>query len=315
MIMSKSLGLYNLNFLQAKDFQPFTIDDYVFSPIPNKQPQIKSVNTSVEILTYNRNMHLNAHVCISAKQRDSVFRQGGKYSGNRKIKFIEDLLMVISICIGRNVVPVFYKTRLEFPLCSAKHCLMVSRNSTELSTHVKTAIAQIQDNTWQRKYDNGFHVRGFYNTSDILVAEPRFLADVTIWEYLYYCNNRSLTYEELRTVLLNSKINYLVREYLIDTVTAFPQERLRIFSDLRNQLSHNGKLPIENPKSPFSHLGWNGCREYLKLFNHLTQVLVLKTMGIDAFDQLSIFDVRPQLDELIKNGAINLFETLEGFDF
>jgi hypothetical protein len=312
--MSRLLRLYNLNFFHAEDFQPFTVDGYTFYPIPERQPQRRVTNTSDDILRYNRRMHLNARVSIPARQRDSVFRRGGKYSRNRRIKFLEDLLMVVSICIGRNVVPKFYERRLEFPLCSAKHCEMVSRNSTELNAHLETAIAQIRESEWQRKYDNGFHVRAFYNASDIFVAEPRFLADVTIWEYLYYCNNRGMSYDTLRRVSLNTKINYLVKEYLVDNVSSIPEERLRIFSDIRHQLSHNGKLPIENPKSPFKHLGWNGCREYLKLFKRLTQVLVLKTMEIDAFDQLRVFDVRSHLEELLRVGAINLFEALDGLE-
>lgn len=312
--MSKLLRLYNLNFLYVEDFQPFTIDGYTFYPIPERQPQRRVPSTSDDILRYNRRMHLNARVSIPARQRDSIFRKGGKYSRNRRIKFLEDLLMVVSICIGRNVVPRFYEKRLEFPLCSAKHCEMVSSNSTELKAHLETAIAEIQKSEWQRKYDNGFHVRAFYNASDIFVMEPRFLADVTIWEYLYYCNNRSMPYDTLTGVSLNTKINYLVKEYLVDSLSSIPEERLRIFSDIRNQLSHNGKLPIENPRSAFQHLGWSGCREYLRLFKRLTQVLVLKTMGVDALDRLRVFDVRSHLEELLRTGAINLFEALDSLD-
>jgi hypothetical protein len=256
-IMSKSLNLYNLNFLHSEDFQPFDIGYYTFFPIPKKQPQRKLENTSEDILKYNRSMHLNARVCIPANQGNSIFHRGGKYLRNRKIKFLEDLLMVISICIGRNVVPAYYKPRLEFPLCSKKHCQMVSKNSTELSGHVEIAITNISNRAWQKKYDDGFHIKAFYNGSDILVVEPRFLADVTIWEYLYYCNNKNMTYDELKNVALNSKINYLVKEYMINSSSSIQEEQLRIFSDLRNQLSHSGKLPIENPKSPFCHLSWN----------------------------------------------------------
>jgi len=314
--MSKLLLLYNLDFLYAENFQPFTIAGYTFYPIPKRQPQREEViaSTSNDVLKYNRRMHLNARVSIPARQKDSIFRRGGKYSIHRRIKFLEDLLMVISICIGRNVVPKYYEKRREFPLCSKKHCEMVSRNSLELKAHLDSAIAVIQESEWQRKYDNGFHVKAFYNAAEIFVTEPRFLADVTVWEYLYYCNNRDMTYNALRNVSLNSKINYLVKEYLMDSVSSIPEERLRIFPDIRNQLSHNGKLPIENPRSPSKHLGWNGCREYLKLFNHLTQVLVLKTMEIDALDQLRVFDARPHLEELLRTGAINLFKDLDSLE-
>ncbi|MCK5594852.1 hypothetical protein KAI19_01590 [bacterium] len=222
----------------------------------------------------------------------------------RSIKFLEDLLVVISICIGRNVVPKFYEKRLEFPLCSAKHCEIISKNSTELKTHLKTAITEIFKNEWQEKYDNGFHIRAFYNASSIFFTEPRFLEDVTIWEYLYYCNNRSVSYDALTSTSLNTKINYLVKKYLVSSVASIPEECLRIFSDVRNQLSHSGKLPIENPKSPFQHLDWDECKKYLELFRHLTQVLVFKTMGLDTFNQLRVFDVKSCLEELLRTGAI-----------
>lgn len=312
--MSRLLRLYNLNFLYAEDFQPFTIDGYTFYPIPERQPRRRATYTSEDLLRYNRRMHLNARVSIPPRQKDSIFRRGGKYSRNRRIKLLEDVLMIISICIGRNVVPKFYEKRLEFPLCSAKHCEMVSRSSAELKAHLEIAIAAIQKREWQTKYDNGFHVRAFYNASDIFVAEPRFLADVTIWEYLYYCDKKSMSYDTLQSVSLNTKINYLVKEYLVDNLSSIPEERLRIFSDIRNQLSHNGKLPIENPRSPFQHLGWSGCREYLELLKRLTQVLVLKTMAIDAFDRLTVFDVKSHLEELLRTGAINLFEALDSLE-
>lgn len=306
--------LYNLNFLHAEDFQPFTVDGYTFYPIPERQPQRKLISTAEDIQRSNRRMYLNARVSMPARQRDSVFRRGGTYSRNRRIKFLEDLLLVVSICIGRNVVPKFYEKRREFPLCSKKHCEMVSTNSTELNEHLKSAITQIQESEWQRKYDNGFHVRAFYNAAEIIVVEPRFLADITIWEYLYYCNHPDKSYDQLTDVSLNSKINDLVRGYLMDSISSIPEERLRIYSDIRNQLSHTGKLPIENPRSRHRNLGWNGCREYLKLFKRLTQVLVLKTMEIDALDQLRVFDVRPHLEELLRNGTIELFDELDRLD-
>ena len=309
--MSRVLRLYNLNFLCAEDFQPFTVDGYTFYPIPERQTQ-RGVTTPSDdvVLKYNRSMHLNARVSIPARQKDSIFRRGGRYSRHRRIKFLEDLLMVISICIGRNVVPRFCEKRREFPLCSAKHCEMTSKNSAELKTHLETAITEILKSQWQVKYDDGFHVKAFYYFSDIIVAEPRFLADVTIWEYLYYCNNRSMSYDVLKTVSLNTKINYLVKEYLVGSVASIPEQRLSIFSEIRNQLSHSGKLPIEKPTSQFVNLGWSECREYMSLFKRLTQVLVLKTMGLDVFDQLRVFDVKPCLEELLRNGKLAYLEPL-----
>jgi hypothetical protein len=315
--MSKVLKLYNLNFFDVADFQPFDVDGYTFSPISKNQPQKRNFYPSEYFFKLNRRMSLNAYVTIPARQKDSIFRKGGKYSRKRKIKFIEDLLVLISICIGRNVVPKFHKNRLEFPLAPGKHCEMVSKNSTELKTHLEIAISNIQQKDWQQKYDNGFHVRQFYGASDIFVAEPRFLADVTIWEYLYYCNHRSMVYSTLCNVSLNTKIRFLIKEYSLSNISSLPETRLRIFSDIRNQLSHNGKLPIENPKSPFQSLGWSGCKRYMQLFKHLTQVLVLKTMGIDALDELDAFDVRSNLEELVQKGSVSAYDLIDksGVDF
>jgi hypothetical protein len=256
-------------------------------------------------------MILNAYVEIPPKQENSIFRKGGKSSRKRKIKFLEDILMIISICIGRNVVAKFYENRREFPLAPSKHCEMVSKDSQQLETHLEFAISSVQKKDWQQKYDNGFHIRQFYNASDIFVTEPRFLADVTIWEYLYYCNNRSKTYKTLKTVSLNTKINFLIKNYSLSNLSSIQEERLRIFSDIRNQLSHSGKLPIENPKSPFQDLGWSGCKRYMKLFRHLTQVLVLKTLGINAIDALEVFDVKAHFEELLQNGTVDHYEKMD----
>jgi hypothetical protein len=305
--VSRKFNLYNFNFFSAEDFQPFTVDGYTFSPTPERQPQNGIIFSPEDELKFNRRMSLNAKVSIPARQRNSVFRKGGVYTGNRKIKFLEDLLNVISICIGRNVVPKFHKKRHEFPLCSAKHCDLISKNSTELEIDLNIVAPRILDLDWQRKYDNGFHVRKFYNSSDIFVLEPRFLADITIWEYLYSCNHRDMPYGRLNRVTLNTKINYLIKTYLLTTVSAIPEEQFRIFSDLRNQLSHNGKLPIQNPSSPHLNLAWAASKKYMILFRRLTQALVLKTIGIDALHRIDTLMIRTHLNELLTTGAVSSY--------
>ena len=311
--MSKIFKVYNLNFINVDDFQPFTIADYTFAPIPEKQPQKRNFYPSHYFLKCNRNMVINAYVTIPVEQQDSVLRKGGKSSSYRKIKFIEDILMLISIFIGRNVVLQSHKKRLEFPLCAAKHCEMIAQNSDELEHYLRSAIAQIELPEWQEKHDKGFHIRQFYSASNIFTGEARFLADVTIWEFLYYCEHkRSMPYEKLEWISLNTKINYLTKKYLLDgRASSIPEERLRIFADLRNQLSHSGKLPIQKPKSPFTHLNIQGCFAYIRLFKHLTQALVLRTLGITGVvEKLSVFDVRSHFDELVDSGEVKFYESL-----
>lgn len=305
--MSRHFNLYNFNFLSAGDFQPFTVEGYTLFPIPERQPQNGILFTPENVLKHNRSMTLNAQVSIPERQRNSVFRKGGLYLRNRKIKFLEDLLNVISICIGRNVVPKSHEKRREFPLCSTKHCEIISINSTVLEGDLNTAVPEILNLDWQRKYDNGFHVRKFYNSSDIFVSEPRFLADITIWEYLYFCDNRNTPYSRLRRVTLNTKINHLIKTYLLPTVSRIPEDQLRIFSDLRHQLSHSGKLPIQNPSSPHRNLDWAATKKYMVLFRRLTQVLVLKTIGIDALNRVAGLMVDRDLNELITSGSVSSY--------
>lgn len=308
--MSKIFKLYNLNFLFANGFEPFTVDGYAFYPIKNMS-QTNKIESSDDVLRFNRKMHFNAYVSIPARQKDSIFRRTGKYSKHRKIKFLDDLLTIISIFIGRNVVPRFYYKFSEFPTFSAKHCEIISKNSIQLKTHLELAISKITKDDWQQKYENGFHVIKFYNASNITIAEPRFLADVTIWEFLYHRNNSHLSYDQMRRISLNTKINDLVKKCFLNNDPSIPEDRFRIFSDIRNQLSHNGKFEIQNPRSPFRNLGWIGLRHYIDLFKRLTQVLVLKTMGIDSIDQMSIFSVRQHFEELYQHGHIRHYEEMD----
>jgi hypothetical protein len=300
--------LYNLNFDFADDFENFSIAGYSFYPIPHKQPQ-KRARTSGYILKSPtpheiRSMNLNARIIIPKKQKDSVFRKGGTYSQYRRIKFLDDLLVIISICIRKNVVPKFYEKFDEFPVCALKNCERVSKNSKELKQLLEIIIWEIQKSSWLQKYDGGYHIKNFYHAGNIYIGEPRFLADITIWEFLYYCDHRTQPYEWFNSITLNTKINYLVKKYLLNTPSAIPEERLKIFSDMRNQLSHHGKLPIQNPKSPFKNLGFIGCHNYWQLFMKLTQALVFKTLGIDIIDKLN---VRGHLDELIIRGSVQTF--------
>ena len=141
--MPRIFNLYNFNFHFEEDFAPFEIHVYTFFPIQGKQPKKRMIYTSSYFLESNRCMELNAKVSIPSRQRDSVFRKGGIYHDGRKIKLLDDLLVIISILIGRNVIPKSYEKLLEFPLCSGKHCECVSRNSDELQKHLSIATPSI----------------------------------------------------------------------------------------------------------------------------------------------------------------------------
>lgn len=309
--MGKKLNLYNLNFLDVKHFKNFNIDGYSFYPISTKQPARKQIYSSGDFLKSNRKMHLNSYVIIPNKQESSIFYKGGKYSYHRERKFLDDLLNVISILVGRNVVTKFWEKYNDFPLCSSKHCSMISVNSTELQRDLEVAVSEIKNIDWQQKYDNGFHIVMFYNGTNVFVQEHRFLANMAIWEYLFYCDNRNKSYDYIENTSLNAKICFLVKKYFLHKKNKVRQENLRIFSDLRNQLSHSGKLPIKNPKSRYQKLSYIGCGKFMELFQHLTQVLVLKTVSIEALDKLNLFNVGEHLTELLKTGTVSHYESLD----
>ncbi len=186
----------------------------------------------------------------------------------------------------------------------SKHCETIPDNAEQLQKYLVAAVDVVQKRTWRKKYNNGFHVRKFYLVSDINVVEPRFLGDVTIWEYLYYANNRSLLYDQLKRHSLNTKLKFLAAKYLISSEATIPEEQLRVFADLRNQLSHNGWLPIQNPRSPFQSLDVRGCHDYMNLFHALTQALVLKAIGVDSIEKMKVRNVGEHLLELLDKGKV-----------
>jgi hypothetical protein len=55
----------------------------------------------------------------------------------------------------------------------------------------------------------------------------------------------------------------------------------------------------------------------MKFFQHLSQALVLKTIGVEAISKMGVFDVKPHLDEIVKNGFIEIYKNMDesGIDF
>lgn len=290
--------LCNLQFLEHSRFKPFEIAGYRFEPIPQKLPITR--NRAHNLNTCN--MHITARVTLPSRQRDSVLFRGGRLDDRWKRKFIEDILILMSILISRKVVLRCHRVYRFFPTWAGLHCEEVARDSASLRDYLAVAIPEILGRDWQRRFVDGFHVRTFYNFSDITNAEARYLADITIWEFLYYCENKTiLTYDQLVRKSLNAKLNFLLKTYLIPSHKKIRHNQLDVFVHLRNQLSHNGKLPIENPKSRFRTLNWNGCKAYMDLFKRLTQALVLKTLNIDARKTLGM----TELKELLAKGEVH----------
>ena len=153
----------------------------------------------------------------------------------------------------------------------------------------------------------------YYNISNILVREPRFVSEITIWEFLFFCDHNTYSFEKMRKITLLQKIYYLVRTYLFPTSNS--KSNLRIFQDLRNQITHHGKFQIQDNSSPFQTLTWPGCKMYMDFFSNLTHVLVLVTLGLKPIHFLKILNADYQLNELIKTGRINYFDSISKHSF
>ena len=311
--MPRILKLVNLNFIDADDFKPFEVNDYSFLPIEQRQ--------KISLFS-NRSHSVNAKVIIPPNQPNSVLRKGGKKgkrSGSeRLIKLLDDMLIIVSILIGRNVVQWSDRAYSIFPAVSSKHCNMISKNSTSLKNDLDTAINTLLLPDWQTKFENGFHVLMFYNCADLFVDESRFISNVKIWEFLYAHDIKDLDdsveahYYKLRKTKLETKICHLLRRYLLNNKN-LSLDKLDIFIHLRNQLTHYGKLPVIVPDAPdwIRSLGWSGCKWYLRLFERLTQLLVLKTLGIDGIQSLNLFNVSEHLSELVSKGRISFYEKMD----
>jgi len=315
--MARTFLLYNFNLYRPygqaeKEPEPFTVCGYRFCPISGAH----RAKWLEDRRKRGRRMHLNARVSVPSKQGDSIIRCGGRIitypieNKSRKIKFLEDILILMSILIGRNVVMKCSETRLAFPLQASKNCDVIVRDSRELEKYLNIAVNEILKPEWQAKYENGFHLKSFYNATDIFVYEPRFLAYVTIWEYLYRRDHQGKSYDDMSCISFSTKLNHLLSTYILSGKKKIPEERFRVFSDLRNQLSHNGTLPIENPRSPLAGSSSEECDGYLPFFERLTQVLVLKTIGMDVSVSLDRCGIKQEWDELSRTGKIRNYANL-----
>jgi len=267
------LDLCNFDLNRMERFGPFEVYGYRFQPKDTRHRRPPAYEP--------RGMYTNASVKVPKRQRDSVIFLGGRDLTNRKRKLIEDMMVIASLLVGHNVELKSHSGWREFPLCRGKHLKQVAYDWNDFRIALETATARLLEPEWKRLYENGFHIRMLYCYSDTTTAELRFLGYCAIWEFLYYCNNRIVSYKKLTDTSLQAKLCYLVSRYLLEHGMRVSHDALRVFCDMRNQFAHSGKLPILNPKSPYRSLTWEECREEIGVFEGLTQALVLKTLAVD----------------------------------
>ncbi len=119
--MNHLIKIYNLKFSGNAYFKPFHLDPYTF----------KSIVEPSGIRIYNpgkdwREMQITATASVKGKKRNPIIFKNAKLidrvSGKEyDLPLIEDLLLVMSLCLGRNVVPEYRSNTDEWPTTAKNH--------------------------------------------------------------------------------------------------------------------------------------------------------------------------------------------------
>ena len=309
--------LDNLTFIVDEDFtSPFSVSGYIFHP-PNSQNQQNTgirAHTNTQTLRENIRHKQNAYVEYTGEQEESVIFKGG-LEGNKsrpkRRKFLDDLLVLGSILTARNWNLFSRRDSTQYPVVSRNHLEYISKDAGECKKHLDIATSKLQDITWQKQYDNGFHLLMLLNHANILNSESRFLSMIVLWEWLYpHLKNPNGATSNDESENLHEVFSFILKQFWPNKVntTIFTNGKVsgvskNIFYVLRNQLAHSGRLPIDRAYAE----QWmknidRGDSKYLKFFDRLTQIIVLKTLGIDGEDSLSMFNFPTQLDSFLTTG-------------
>jgi len=298
--------LDNLTFIVDEDFNnPFKVLEYTFYPQSQSNQQYYTGKTkgadSIKSIKHKQ----NAYVKFSGNQKSSIIFRGGRVGDNkyksRERKFLEDLIVIGSILTSRNWG--FYSRRnlIEYSVVSRNHLEYISKDSPKCQEHMNIAVDKLQDKDWQKQFENGFHLIMLLNHANILNKESRFIAMIIIWEWLYpHLNDSSKESDSLREIIC-----FILEQYWSKKVSESLSSS-NIFHVLRNQLVHSGRLPINRPYADewMKQLQWMEIKKYLKFFDHLTQIVVLKTLDINGEDSLELFNFQKKLDKFLESGKI-----------
>jgi hypothetical protein len=287
--MPRYLNVYNLNWRGDEGFDPFTVLGYRFEPTSVTGPAASITPREDRSNRWYRVSRISARVYPPPTQEEAVTRRGGLSSRRRKLTILDDILLVMSILIGRNVALAAHRPYPAFPTTAGNHADLFSPDSRHLENSLQLAVGRITTLNWQKWYEDGFHVRMFLNNSNINAEEARFLSNVKVWEFVYANELKPLPdsplpdlYEKLRATCLDTKLTTLIRRHFLNRRNLKKDKVLPIVH-IRNQLTHYGRLPVTIPDAPawLKALDYDGIRQYLQLFDCLTQFLVLRTLGID----------------------------------
>lgn len=294
------LRLVNVKLFLNDDSDYFEADNYRIYPKKSHITTIKEFKKHTQ----------NAIATFSGEQEDSIIFSGGIVGDiryKRKRKFIDDIIVLGSLMNGRNWGLYSRKNYSAFPALPQNYLEDIQLNGkADIEKYFKIAISSIKKSSWQEQYENGFHLIMLLNRANIINSESRFLSNIVIWEWLYphLKNPNGATIDDEcddLSVVLDFILNYF-----------WPNKKFNgnnIFKALRNQLAHSGKIPINRKRSYvdswMTALTWEakngnrGINDYIIFFDKLTQIIVLKTLGINA-EKI----IKSDLDSFLDNGKI-----------
>ncbi|MBI2278901.1 MAG: hypothetical protein HYU81_02465 [Candidatus Brennerbacteria bacterium] len=302
-------------------FPPFTVDGYEFhSQVPANRRTITTY-TPVMAVRDNRVHRQNAYVLFNHAQEDSVLYKGGMIGTaahpTQKRKFLEDILVLGSLLTKYNWA--FYSRRHTpgYPIAATSHLRTITTDYIELQRDLPPLISKLKDTTWQQQFNNGFHLTMLLNSANNYNTESRFLSRVIIWEFLYekiFGRESENLQEIIKTILehfWNNQVNNSI--FLTHRVGGLSKN---IFYVLRNQLAHSGKLPINRSYAEqwMTQIPWEGqfgtmtrgIVDYLRFFDELTQVIVMKTMNFHPETKhiFNAFNFTENLNRFLSTGKI-----------
>jgi len=313
--------LDNITFVIDQFFEPFSVNGYRFYS-KHSRSNIRIEYKSSNAVKSHRKHNQNAYVEFQGRQQDSILFRGG-YEGpeppGKRRKILDDILVVGSILTGKNWLLYSRRNYPQNPVISSIHLECISKDSDSVNAQLNQAMTEINDSNWQKKYENGFHLVMLLNHANILVRESRFLSNIVIWEWLYpHLKNPNQATIQDESNNLHRIIKFVLEYYWPDQLNKdiFQESRVNgksgnIFYVLRNQLAHSGKLPINRgyeedwmKQLQGESTDRNDIKDYLKFFDRLTQIVVLKTLGIEGTNSLTAFNFPDQLDSFLKTGKI-----------
>ncbi len=280
------INIFNIYFPPRDFFNPFTIERYTFTST-SKPSSISMYDPRSDW----RDVRLTATVSITDEQEPPIIYRGAKLIDRLKqteteLTFLDDLSLLMSLCLARNVVPGYMSSTNEWPVIARNHLEQVSATPEQLSSDISAAISCIRSVTWQQKYLSGFHLRMICHAANVLNMETRFLALFVLWEWLYV----RLTGDEKVNNLRKIMAHILKHFWPSTNSSTFNAQTNNIMQTLRNQLAHSGLLPINRGDLWMRAVSKQDLLEkYIPFFTHLTQIIALKTIGLHCESRIPEF--------------------------